>query len=617
MHNLDYTEHGSVYKLDYNFDALTGNLKQRDVYNYLTGTHNREKFEFDFKDRLSKGSQHDPLNTDALIAGSTNQVTIDEKGNITHKDDAGDYVYSNATKPFNLTQINNPTSNVSLNTLGVTYNDLRKTSQLNETVTGKQINLEYGNDDERIKMEYQLNGVKQYTRYYHANYELEEKPNGDVTEWVYINAPTGLTAIHKTLNNTNKQLFTTLCDHLGSPVLLTDNNQNIVDEFSFDAWGRKRNVTDWSYTSITNNSGLNRGFTFHEHIDEFNLINMNGRIYDPVLGRFLQPDNQVQQPTNLQTFNKYSYAANNPLSYTDPSGWGWGSDNTSTDWSEFSGAHGLSAEYNNYSEVGIPPSSYGGGGGGGLSGGIYARTAERYKSFMNGDGKNRALRSRTWVTYKNVKKEKYVPQPLRGKSKDEAFGAGYDLVPDGYERVAEYHSIPAEPINDGAQGGGSGDPYGTGFSSAQGVGSGDPYGTGFSSAQGSGGGGNGDGWGLSFYSGVPIISSPLVQGAGFTPGPFVVTPPGVHPNSNKEDRDFIRHEVGHVATFVAMGASFPLYISLIAIPSAINFHFPNQFGGPHDSFYTEKVANTFSEWMYGPFTGRYKNTYPSYNTPRK
>jgi hypothetical protein len=136
-------------------------------------------------------------------------------------------------------------------------------------------------------------------------------------------------------------------------------------------------------------------------------------------------------------------------------------------------------------------------------------------------------------------------------------------------------------------------------------------------AQGNGGGQSGDGWGLSFYSGVPIISSPMVQGAGFTPGPFVVTPPGVHPNTNKEDRDFIRHEVGHVATFVAMGASFPLYLSLIAIPSAINFHFPDQFGGPHDSFYTEKIANTFSEWMYGPFTGRYKNTYPSYNTPKK
>jgi len=50
------------------------------------------------------------------------------------------------------------------------------------------------------------------------------------------------------------------------------------------------------------------------------LINMNGRLYDPKLHRFLQPDNLVQEPFNTQNYNKYAYVLNNPFKYTDPSG---------------------------------------------------------------------------------------------------------------------------------------------------------------------------------------------------------------------------------------------------------------------------------------------------------
>ncbi len=63
-----------------------------------------------------------------------------------------------------------------------------------------------------------------------------------------------------------------------------------------------------------------RGYTAHEMLPEFGLINMNGRLYDPVLGRMLSPDNYVQMPDNTQNFNRYSYVLNNPLKYTDPSG---------------------------------------------------------------------------------------------------------------------------------------------------------------------------------------------------------------------------------------------------------------------------------------------------------
>ena len=50
---------------------------------------------------------------------------------------------------------------------------------------------------------------------------------------------------------------------------------------------------------------------------------MNGRMYDPYLGRFLSPDNYVQLPTSAQSFNRYSYCLNNPLKYVDPDGELW------------------------------------------------------------------------------------------------------------------------------------------------------------------------------------------------------------------------------------------------------------------------------------------------------
>lgn len=88
-----------------------------------------------------------------------------------------------------------------------------------------------------------------------------------------------------------------------------------VFDATYDAWGRQ--------TVTLNTIGLRRGYTGHEMMGEFGLINMNGRVYDPTLGRFLSPDNYVQAPDNSQSFNRYSYCLNNPLKYTDPSGEFW------------------------------------------------------------------------------------------------------------------------------------------------------------------------------------------------------------------------------------------------------------------------------------------------------
>uniref|UniRef100_UPI0023E816EE RHS repeat-associated core domain-containing protein n=1 Tax=Pseudoalteromonas rubra TaxID=43658 RepID=UPI0023E816EE len=68
----------------------------------------------------------------------------------------------------------------------------------------------------------------------------------------------------------------------------------------------------------------NRSYTGHEPITlggDNRIIHMNGRIYDADTGRFMQADPVVQAPSNLQNYNAYSYVLNNPLSYTDPSGY--------------------------------------------------------------------------------------------------------------------------------------------------------------------------------------------------------------------------------------------------------------------------------------------------------
>jgi len=114
-------------------------------------------------------------------------------------------------------------------------------------------------------------------------------------------------------------LFYVCTDHLGSITALVNENGTVVERHSYDAWGRERDPNNWgSYTVAAGR--LDRGYSSHEHLREFGLINMNGRVYDPILGRMLSPDNDVQDPFDSQNYNRYGYCLNNPLKYTDPSG---------------------------------------------------------------------------------------------------------------------------------------------------------------------------------------------------------------------------------------------------------------------------------------------------------
>jgi RHS repeat-associated protein len=116
-------------------------------------------------------------------------------------------------------------------------------------------------------------------------------------------------------------------DHLGSLASTTDNAGNVTARYEYDPFGKRRTaggqydangnvVIDWSDAV---NHGDQRGFTGHEQLDDVGMIHMNGRTYDPYLGRFMQPDPMIQAPGNLQSYNRYSYCMNSPMICTDPS----------------------------------------------------------------------------------------------------------------------------------------------------------------------------------------------------------------------------------------------------------------------------------------------------------
>lgn len=109
---------------------------------------------------------------------------------------------------------------------------------------------------------------------------------------------------------------------MGSITHIADAYGSLRQELSYDAWGRLRNPSTQAVYAPGSEPALllGRGYTGHEHLTWFGLINMNARLYDPALGRFLSPDPYVQAPDFTQNFNRYSYALNNPLMFVDPDG---------------------------------------------------------------------------------------------------------------------------------------------------------------------------------------------------------------------------------------------------------------------------------------------------------
>jgi RHS repeat-associated protein len=109
-------------------------------------------------------------------------------------------------------------------------------------------------------------------------------------------------------------------DNLSSVRFATDSTGSEAEEFWYEPFGSSEALASLG-TGVTHpSSSISEGFTAQSQDLELNLINMKGRIYDPKIGRFLTADPLIQSSMRSESLNRYTYAWNNPLKWTDPTG---------------------------------------------------------------------------------------------------------------------------------------------------------------------------------------------------------------------------------------------------------------------------------------------------------
>ena len=133
----------------------------------------------------------------------------------------------------------------------------------------------------------------------------------------YISANGGFVAMRVSGATTATRYLHT--DNLGSISVITNETGAVVERDGYDAWGQRRFAS--GADGNPGPSQTTRGFTGQEELADVGLVHLNGRIYDPLLARMTSADPMVPDPLNGQAWNRYSYVVNNPLAFTDPSGY--------------------------------------------------------------------------------------------------------------------------------------------------------------------------------------------------------------------------------------------------------------------------------------------------------
>jgi RHS repeat-associated protein len=323
---------GLVQNLAYNWDKV-GNLTHREDLNQNLA----EDFTMDNLNRLTDSR---------LTVGSTQTTNLhlvyDATGNITSKSDVGTYLY-----PTSGVGSIRPHAVSSAGGQSYSYDgNGNMTGGAGKTMTWFSYNLPnlitkgtsssqffYGAGRGRYKQIAiagaggSLPAGTETTLYVGGLFEKVTKPSGVVEYKHYISAggdPVAMRTLRTNSINDTRYLHK---DHLGSVDTITDEFGAVVLRLSFDAFGKRRGSAwsgspssgDWTQIAST----THRGFTYHEQLDTVDLVHMNGRVYDPTLGRFISADPTVQAPFMSQSLNRYSYVLNNPLSMIDPSGFNW------------------------------------------------------------------------------------------------------------------------------------------------------------------------------------------------------------------------------------------------------------------------------------------------------
>lgn len=292
---------------------------------------------------------YDDLNrmTDAVITGErTLAYQYNDLGNITSKTDTdGDNLTSwsyttGGPHTVNSVSIGGTTATYVYDASGnattargrtITYNSFNKPTHIDYPAGDAETTFEYAPDRARFRQfaEY-TEGADDYEveTFYLAGglYEKTITTKNSTVESTIERCYVGDSYLEVNCGDTSPTQYYLLRDHLGSIDSITNSSGTEVDDMAFDPYGARREP-DWSEvlpladgTAIAD-AKTTRGFTHHEHLDRTGFVHMNGRLYDPVIGRFLSADPIVQAPTSSQNYNRYSYVFNNPMSFTNPSGY--------------------------------------------------------------------------------------------------------------------------------------------------------------------------------------------------------------------------------------------------------------------------------------------------------
>lgn len=342
----------AVQNLEFDWDGA-GNLKERRDLQ----ANKKEAFDYDGLYRLTQSRLYSAISGGTV---TTDNFTYDTVGNLTNKGGAaGAYTFSGynygtrtgcsntvvrphavyqvtvgtATRRYCYDANGNLTNQTIASGTGSTKYDASSwwvanlAQRISQNLASTYSDFWYGPGRERIRQFAQKSGTtSENTLYVGGLYEKFTRTvsGAPTTEYVhYVRGGDQAIAVVKRISGTLQTRYLHR-DHLGSVVALTDAAGAVVERYSYDAWGKRRDSASW-VTPTPGTFGFDpsytdRGYTGHEHIDHLGLVNMNGRIYDPELGKFLSADPTTQFPESTQGWNRYSYAGNNPLSYTDPSG---------------------------------------------------------------------------------------------------------------------------------------------------------------------------------------------------------------------------------------------------------------------------------------------------------
>jgi len=309
----------STYSVGDQYRALTYTINTKGLIEKREDTrlNQYEKYTYDNLDRLTSYS----IGTINPLTSSDLNYDINSIGNITSSTNIGRYIYYGG-KPYQTgVVLPNSNCNISQATCDVTYNNLNLPSSINEGIYSYTI--EYGADGFRrksnlTKTEDNESTMFKTTLYISPTSEVEITSSG--TKSIdYIMTDQGIAAI-RTKRAEQINMYYIHTDHLGSYNFVMDANKNIVQSCHFDPWGNRKLYNNWSQDNTATSFLFSRGYTSHEHLDAFKIINMNARLYDPMIGRFFSPDPVIKDYEFTQCYNRYSYCRNNPIMNIDPTG---------------------------------------------------------------------------------------------------------------------------------------------------------------------------------------------------------------------------------------------------------------------------------------------------------